>query len=73
MATNNSALRKSLANEDSEFGELYNSHKQLENLLDGYNDRPHLSSTEEQKVAELKKKKLVLKDQMQVMMQGHRS
>ena len=73
MATNISALKETLARENTDFRELYNSHKELENVLDGFNSRPYLSNSDEMKVAELKKKKLFLKDKMHTFMQSYQA
>lgn len=68
MALSSSAIKEVLAKENIEFKKLYETHRSYDERLSLLNKRPFLSATEEMEIMELKKKKLILKDQMQVMM-----
>ena len=72
MAMSSSGLKETLAKENHEFKQLYETHQSYEKRLDQLNGRPYLSSDEEFEVLELKKKKLVIKDQMHMMIEQFR-
>lgn len=72
MAISSSALKEVLASKNNEFKQLYETHQSYEKRLEQLSGRPHLNSDEEMEVAELKKKKLFLKDQMYQMMEKYR-
>ena len=71
MALSSSAIKEVLAKENIEFKKLYETHKSYEKRLDQLIRRPYLSTAEEMEISELKKKKLILKDQMLVMMEQY--
>ena len=72
MAMSSSGLKETLAKENQEFKQLYDTHQSYEKRLDQLNGRPYLSSDEEFEILELKKKKLIIKDQMHVMIEQYR-
>lgn len=57
-------VREYLARTDGEFRRLYEKHQEFEQELQALAKKGFLSSEEELKVAEVKKKKLSVKDQM---------
>jgi hypothetical protein len=57
-------VREFLARTDEEFRRLYEKHQEFEQELDGLAKKGFLSPEEEIRVAEVKKKKLSIKDQM---------
>ncbi|MGA9751259.1 MAG: hypothetical protein B7X11_00785 [Acidobacteria bacterium 37-65-4] len=59
-------VREFLAKNDEEFRRLYQKHQEYEQELDALAKKGFLSSEEELYVAQVKKKKLTLKDQMLV-------
>lgn len=67
-----SELREQLMSSNEEYRRLAAEHRAYADELDRLSSRPHL--TEEEKLQEitLKKKKLMLKDQMYSMVQKHR-
>ena len=66
MHLSGSEIRKALSKENSEFKQLYETHQSYESRLNSLNELPYHSEQEEIEMMELKKKKLVLKDQMQL-------
>lgn len=62
--------REYLVEYDQDFQELLGKHQGYETDLTEFTIRRHLSSTDQIRQTELKKKKLVIKDQMQSMIQG---
>ena len=68
MAIRSSAIKEVLTKENSEFKQLHETHQSYENRLNQLNSRHYLTADEEVEVSELKKKKLVLKDQMSFIM-----
>jgi uncharacterized protein len=72
MAMSSSAMKETLAKENNEFKQLYETHQSYEHRLDQLNKRNYLSNDEEMEMSELKKKKLILKDQMLVIMERYR-
>lgn len=67
MAVSSSDMKERLAHESQEFKKLYETHKNYESRLMNLSSMPYLSADQELEIQELKKKKLHLKDQMQVM------
>jgi hypothetical protein len=59
-------VREYLAKTDSDFRRLYEKHQEYEQELDALAKKGFLSADEELHVAEVKKKKLTIKDQMQL-------
>ena len=64
-------VREYLAKNDEEFRRLYEKHQDLEQELDALAKKGFLSPEEELHVAEVKKKKLTVKDQMMVIAKKH--
>ena len=69
MASNGSEIKEILANENTDFRRLYDTHRGYDSRLQQLSSRPYLSAQEELEISELKKKKLILKDQMHQMME----
>lgn len=59
-------VREYLAKTDDDFRRLYERHQEFEQELDALAKKGFLSAEEELHVAEVKKKKLTIKDQMMV-------
>jgi uncharacterized protein YdcH (DUF465 family) len=72
MAMGSPTLKEMLARENNEFKQLYETHQSYEQRLDQLVKRPYLTTAEEMEISELKKKKLILKDQMLVIMEKYR-
>lgn len=68
MYSTGSEIRKALSEQNSEFKQLYDTHQSYESRLDSLNQQAFHSEQETIEMMELKKKKLVLKDQMQILM-----
>jgi len=64
-------VREFLARTDEEFRRLYEKHQEYEQELDALAKKGFLSPEEELRVAEVKKKKLSIKDQMLVIAKKH--
>ncbi len=62
-----------LRNNSEGFRELFDQHQVYETELTQFTHRPYLSAQEQFRQTELKKKKLALKDQMQLMINDYRS
>ena len=65
-------LRESLLEQDEEFRQLSVQHEELDNRIDELSRQPYRTNTEELEEATLKKRKLQLKDQMEMMIRRHR-
>ncbi len=65
-------LRELLMNKSEEYRRLAAEHQSYENQLDQLTRRHHLTDDEKLKEVTLKKKKLMLKDQMYSMIQKYR-
>ena len=64
-------VREFLAKTDEDFRRLYEKHQEYEQELDALAKKWFLSAEEELHVAEVKKKKLTLKDQMLLVAKKH--
>jgi uncharacterized protein YdcH (DUF465 family) len=64
-------VREYLSKNDEEFRRLYEKHQEYEQELDALAKKGFLSPEEELKVAETKKMKLSLKDQMMLIAKKH--
>jgi hypothetical protein len=64
-------VREYLAKNDEEFRRLYEKHQEYEQELEGLAKKGFLSPEEEVRVAEVKKKKLTMKDQMLLIAKKH--
>ena len=64
-------VREYLARTDEDFRRLYEKHQEFEQELDALAKKGFLSPEEELHVAEVKKKKLTLKDQMLLVAKKH--
>jgi uncharacterized protein YdcH (DUF465 family) len=64
-------IREYLAKNDEEFRRLYEKHQEYEQELDALAKKGFLSLEEELHVAEVKKKKLTVKDQMLLIAKKH--
>ncbi len=67
----NQQVREYLAKTDDEFRRLYEKHQEYEQELDALAKKGFLNAEEEVRVAEMKKKKLTLKDQMLLIAKKH--
>ncbi len=65
-------LREQLLSTNSEFRRLASEHQAYSEQLDKLSSRPHLTDDERLQETTLKKKKLLLKDQMHSMVQKYR-
>lgn len=65
-------LRESLMKQDEEFRQLSVQHEELDNRIDELSRQPYRTGTEELEEATLKKRRLQLKDQMELMIRQHR-
>jgi uncharacterized protein YdcH (DUF465 family) len=64
-------IREYLAKNDEEFRRLFEKHQEYEQELDALAKKGFLSPEEELHVAEVKKKKLTIKDQMLLIAKKH--
>lgn len=64
-------VREYLAKNDEEFRRLYEKHQEFEQELEALAKKGFLSPEEEVRVAEVKKKKLTMKDQMLLIAKKH--
>jgi len=64
-------VREYLAKNDEEFRRLYEKHQEFEQELNALAKKGFLSADEELHVAEVKKKKLTVKDQMVLIAKKH--
>lgn len=64
-------VREYLAKNDEEFRRLYEKHQEFEQELEALAKKGFLSPDEELRVAEVKKKKLTVKDQMLLIAKKH--
>jgi hypothetical protein len=64
-------VREFLARTDEDFRRLYEKHQEFEQELDALAKKGFLSPEEELRVAEVKKKKLSIKDQMLLIAKKH--
>jgi uncharacterized protein YdcH (DUF465 family) len=67
------AAKEYLLENDSKFQQLVNEHQQFERQLAELTERPFLTVEDQLKETVIKKKKLVLKDRMQVLIQRLRA
>jgi len=66
-------VKEYLRDNSEDFRELFDQHQMYETELEELTDRPYLSAEERFRQVELKKKKLALKDQMQMLINDYRS
>ena len=66
-------VKEYLRNNREDFRELFEQHQVYESELKQFKHLPYLSAQEQFRETELKKKKLVLKDQMQLMINDYLS
>lgn len=67
MAMSSGDIKQALMNQSNEFKRLHEEHQSYEHRLSQLQDRFYLSTQEEMEMTKLKKRKLILKDQMQHM------
>jgi len=67
------AVREYLAKNNGEFRDLYEQHQRHEKELEDMAKKGFLSQEEELRVAQMKKRKLALKDQMYLIAKRHES
>lgn len=65
-------LKKRLIEEDPEFKRLMEEHAEFEKLLEGFNERSHLTPSEEIERKKIQKLKLSGKDKMEAILAKHR-
>ena len=63
-------VKEYLRSHSENFRELFEQHQMYETELKQFTQQPYLSAQEQFRQTELKKKKLALKDQMQLMIHG---
>jgi hypothetical protein len=73
MPTDNSELRDQLLQRDEEFRQLAAQHQDLDQRLHSLSSKPYLSNNEQIEETTLKKRKLHLKDRMEVLLRRHRA
>jgi uncharacterized protein YdcH (DUF465 family) len=66
-------LRALLLQTDAEFHQLATQHHELEDRLHELTAKPYLSEPEQLEETKLKKRKLALKDRMELIMRQHRN
>ena len=71
MPTDFEELKRQLLQTDEEFRQLVTQHHDLDERIHGLSARPHLSEPEQLEEVRLKKRKLHLKDQMEVILRRH--
>ncbi len=72
VLTNEAELREQLLRTNPEFRKLAAEHKSYSEQLEKLNSHPHLTEEERMQEVTLKKKKLLLKDQMYSLIQKYR-
>lgn len=73
MAQSSAEIKQILINENDDFRQLHNRHQNFEKRLDQLYGRPYLTMDEEREVAEVKKRKLNLKDQMHLIIERYKA
>ena len=71
MQTDFEELKRKLLQEDEEFRQLASRHHDLDEKLHGYATRHYLTEPEQVEEITLKKQKLHLKDQMEMILRRH--
>lgn len=71
MQTEFEELKRKLLQEDEEFRQLASKHHDLDERLHGYAARQYLTEPEQVEESTLKKQKLHLKDQMEMILRRH--
>ena len=71
MPTEFEELKRKLLQEDEEFRQLATQHHDLDEKLHGYAERHYLTEPEQVEEVTLKKQKLQLKDQMEMILRRH--
>ena len=71
MPTDFEELKRKLAQEDEEFRQLASKHHDLDEKLHGLAERQYLTEPEQVEEITLKKQKLHLKDQMEMILRRH--
>ena len=72
MPTDFEELKRQLLQTDEEFRQLVTQHHDLDEQIHSLTARPHLTAPEQLEEVRLKKRKLHLKDQMEVILRRHR-
>ena len=73
MALSSGDIKQILIEKSDEFKKLYDKHQNFEKRLSQLHGRLYLTSAEELEVTEIKKKKLNLKDRMQLHIERYRA
>ena len=73
MAMSASNIKEKLISESVEFKRLYDRHQSCEKRLDVLNSHTYLTSDEEREMADIKKRKLNLKDKMQRLIEKYKA
>jgi uncharacterized protein len=71
MPTDFEELKRQLLQTDEEFRQLVTQHHNLDEQIHGLATRSHLSEPEQLEEVRLKKRKLHLKDQMEIILRRH--
>ncbi len=71
METDHQEVKNRLMATNEEFSRLAKEHSQYKQQLEELSSRPHLTESERLEEVNLKKRKLVLKDQMEKILQQH--
>ncbi len=73
MGLSSANIKEMLIKENFDFKRLYSEHQNYEKRLGQLQGRSYLTSEEEREMTEMKKKKLNLKDQMQIFIEQYRA
>jgi len=71
MSVSSGEIKQILINENEEFKKLFKKHQAFENDLEEMNKRPYLTTQEQMEVTNIKKHKLILKTQMEQIIQEY--
>jgi len=66
-------VKEYLARTDEQFRQLLDQHQAYEKELEAFVDKPYLNPEEQLRETEIKKKKLFLKDQMQILISRYQA
>ena len=72
MTQSDDSLKRQLIASDDAFRKLYEQHQALEKRLAGLQEQTLLSEEDELEEKQLKRQKLMLKDQMEMILRSHR-
>jgi len=71
MSVSSDEIKQLLIEENDAFKKLYQKHQSYEQVLEKMNERPYLTTQEQMEATNIKKHKLMLKTQMEQIIQEH--